>query len=63
MNDNNFIPWNGNTPKKHYDVKTSDGELIIECWPNAGKMCATDGSNRKWLPEDDILIRESVDVG
>lgn len=33
--------------KRFYDVKIGD-EIVPDCWPNAGKICATDGSGREW---------------
>ena len=29
----------------------------VPCWPNAGEMNAVDGSDRSWLPEDNIQVR------
>ena len=34
--------------KKFYDVRTPDGDVVGQCWPNAGRMMATDGSGRMW---------------
>lgn len=47
--------------KIHYDVLLESGDIINECWPNAGKMCATDGSGRKWDYQDRIKVRPSFE--
>ena len=44
--------------KTFYDVLLPSGEVVINCWPNAGFYCATDGSGRKWGCED-VLVRPS----
>lgn len=51
--------FDGDYDKKFYDVKTSDGKIIKECWPNAGNMHSTDGSGRSWTEKDNITIRKS----
>lgn len=53
-----FKEWDGTYEKQLYEV-WDDGE-IIEAWPNAGKMIATDGSGREWLPGG-CLVRVNND--
>ncbi len=54
-----FVPFDGDYEKEFYDVRLADGEIVLACWPNAGKMCATNGSSRTWTAEDNIEIRIS----
>jgi len=54
----NFEQWNGEYEKVYYDIKVGD-EIIEKCWPNAGKMNASDGSGRSWKKDDNISIRET----
>lgn len=54
-----FRDWDGQYIKQFYDVLLNDGTLVQHCWPNAGEMVATDGSNRRWSPQDNIQIRRS----
>lgn len=55
-----FKPWSGEYNKQYYDVLLPDGEIVANCWPNAGQMMAMDGSGRKWSPGDNTLVRESI---
>ena len=57
----NFDLWNGEYEKKFYDVKTASGKIYKHCWPNAGKMNATDGTETSWTKSDCILVRISPD--
>lgn len=43
--------WDGDYDKIFYWVHLPDGTRV-ECWPNAGFMMSTDGSGRRWGPED-----------
>ncbi len=56
-----WLLWDGAYDKKFYDVWLGKGDVVIHCWPNAGKMCATDGSGREWSfsAEAPIAVRES----
>lgn len=53
-----WIPWNGAYEKRTYIVKDKNG-LLWECWPNAGKMCAVDGSGKEFPFHDKIQIWSS----
>ncbi len=55
-----FMTWDGEYRKQFYDVMTYDGEVILHCWPNANKMCSTDGSGCYWCVNDNISVRESL---
>lgn len=57
----NWRPFIGMYQKKFYDVRLANGEIVKHCWPNAGNMCAIDGSGREWSDIDPIEIRESQD--
>lgn len=50
-----FITWNGGYRKMFY-LALIDG-VEVSCWPNAGEMCATDGTGRSWKPSDNIQVR------
>lgn len=50
-----FAQWDGHYEKDFY-LALIDGKEVL-CWPNAGEMCATDGSGRTWKPEDKIQVR------
>jgi hypothetical protein len=45
--------------KDFYEVLLPSGEIIKKCWPNAGKMNATDGSGRYW--ESGIKVRPDLE--
>lgn len=47
--------------KKFYDVLLPSGQIIKHCWPNAGKMIATDTTGRIWSVEDNIKVKLSKD--
>ncbi len=47
--------------KDPYDVQLADGTIVKWCWPNAGKMCAMDGSGRTWDHTSGIKVRLSPD--
>lgn len=51
-----FELWNGDYIKTTY-LALIDGKKVA-CWPNAGKMCACDGTGRSWRPEDNIQVRK-----
>lgn len=53
-----FTIWDGQYDKTWYDVLLPDGSVVERCWPNAGKMVATDGSGREWEPGP-IAVRVS----
>ena len=50
-----FTTWNGEYRKTYY-LALIDGKEV-PCWPNAGCMCATDGSGREWKSSDKIKVR------
>lgn len=54
--ENEFSPWNGDYEKQHYDVLMNDGNIIEQCWPNAGKMIVTQ-RHKHWekIYKTDIL--------
>lgn len=51
--------WDGEYEKQSYDVWTDRHNVVMGCWPNAGRMVATDGSGRQWRPADCIAVRVS----
>lgn len=60
MSDNDFKPWDGTKDyyeKRFYDVRLPDGTIVEKCWPNAGRMVATDGSGRKWVSGIEVRPR------
>lgn len=44
--------------KQFYSVKLSDGTIIKNCWPNAGKMHV---HGITYTPEDKIMVRMQPD--
>lgn len=50
-------PWDGSYEKEWHDVMLPDGEVVEHCWPNAGVMCASDGTGRMWTHHDNIRVR------
>lgn len=53
---NDWQIFDGDYEKNIYEVKDSEGK-IYECWPNAGRMVALDGSGKEFFPEDKVLHR------
>ncbi len=49
------VLWDGDYEKVFYRVHLPSGELV-QCYPNAGWMNATDGSGRMWKPDDRVLV-------
>lgn len=45
---NEWQPFEGDYDKQHYDALLPDGTIVPYCWPNAGVLCATDGSGNTW---------------
>lgn len=54
-----WFKWNGEYEKQSYDVWISGCDVVLGCWPNAGKMCATDGSGREWTKDQLLAVRVS----
>lgn len=48
--------WDGDYEKQHYLVRLKTGEEVV-CWPNAGRMHASDRSGRDFWPSDGIDVR------
>ena len=52
--------------KRHYDVLLPTGEIVLACWPNAGKMVRTYGHGRgvkdSFSPADEVSVRISKDT-
>ena len=48
--------WNGHYVKGHYILTTPTGERVL-CWPNAGFMNSSDGSDRQWAPCSNCTVR------
>ncbi len=46
--------------KDFYEVLLPTGEIVPLCWPNAGLMNTSDGTNRRWSPDDNISVRPDV---
>lgn len=55
----NFTPWDGEYEKEFYDVELHDGEVVAECWPNAGRICETRAPHREFEVKDVKGIRLS----
>lgn len=55
-----FNPWNGEYDKDFYEVLLPNGDIVLECWPNAGKMFAMDGTGRMWEVKDKIQVRKVI---
>ncbi len=53
-----FELWTGDYDKVFYDVLKGT-ELVKHCWPNDGKLTATDGTGRVFIPEDNVKVRKS----
>ena len=51
--------WDGSYEKQSYDVWVKGGDVVLGCWPNAGKMAAVDGSGRSWTPDAVLAVRVS----
>ena len=47
---NRWHPFTEDYVKQWYELRLPDGTVIQHLWPNAGKMVATDGTGRMWLP-------------
>lgn len=43
-----FKPFEGEYEKQFYDVRLPSGEIVKNCYPNAGFMNETGGAGRKW---------------
>lgn len=46
--DRPFRRWNGRYQKEFYDVLLPSGEIVKNCWPNAGKLNELTGKRRQW---------------
>ena len=46
-----WTPYEGEYSKEYYDVKTVDGSIFEQCYPNAGIFYATNGTE---IPEYEI---------
>lgn len=52
-----WVPWTGNNYiKSNYDVLLSDGTVIEDCRPNAGKMLSYDGRH-EFTEHDNVKVR------
>jgi len=56
-----FVPFTEDFDydKEFYDVQFPSGELVMHCWPNAGKMNGTGDIQGSWGPNDNIKVRLS----
>lgn len=54
-----WTKWTGDYEKQAYDVWIKGVDIVLGCWPNAGRMVATDGSDREWTPEQVLAVRVS----
>jgi hypothetical protein len=54
-----WVKWDGNYIKQFYDVLVDKYNIVLHCWPNAGKMCAMDGSGRMFEPQNVLAVRLS----
>lgn len=52
-----FRIWKGRYQKEFYDLQLPSGTIVPNCWPNAGRMNAADGSGRSWRPDGRIKVR------
>ena len=56
-----FVPWDGVTYEKDfYDVLLPSGEIVPNCWPNAGKLNETRSPFRQFLLSDRVCARLSL---
>jgi hypothetical protein len=55
-----FQPWDGYYVKEMYDVKLKTGEVVANCWPNAGFMMAIDGSGGQFSVDDVEGVRPAL---
>lgn len=54
-----WIPWTGEYEKIFYDVRTIDGSIYEECWPNAGRFHAKAGKIVHGKSVKEIKISDS----
>jgi hypothetical protein len=51
--------WKGRPYQKiEYDVLLPSGEIVPNCWPNAGKINACDNTGRSW--ENGVMYRRAA---
>lgn len=50
-----FALWDGTYEKEPYIALIEGKE--VPCWANAGEMVACDGTDRYWVPGDNIQVR------
>jgi hypothetical protein len=57
-----FIEFNSefDYEKDFYEVLLPDGTIVPQCWPNDGKMNATDCSGRSWDWNSGVKVRPDV---
>lgn len=55
-----FQPWDGYYVKEMYDVQLKTGEVVTNCWPNAGFMMTTDGSGGQFSVDDVAGVRPAL---
>lgn len=57
--EHNWKTFDGqNYEKQFYEVLLAGGEIISDCWPNAGELHQTSGQFRKFKWQDGVKFRE-----
>lgn len=56
-----FVAWDGEYEKQWYDVMLPSGEMVLACWPNAGKLVETKAPFRFWQVQDSVCVRPTPD--
>ena len=55
-----WMKWDGSHETQAYDVWVSGCDVVMGCWPGGdGAMFATDGTGRRWRPDEVLAIRVS----
>ncbi len=52
--------WRGVYQKIEYDVLLKSGQIIPNCWPNAGKLNRMDGKGGSYLPSKLVKFRRAA---
>lgn len=58
-----WMKWDGDYEKQAYDVWVAGCDVVLGCWPGDGAMYATDGTGRRWRPQETLAIRVSAYQG
>jgi hypothetical protein len=55
-----WMSFTADYDKTFYDVWLPTGEIVKECWPNAGSMNSSDDSDRSWVVGEPIAVRKTL---